>query len=110
MTKKDLEDPIFLAAYRKYKELRDSDPIISIIDTAYKTLYKTKVFLDSIDFNNDVDMDGRPLYKPKDVMADIASIAKMRTQLKELEAMHKKDLETAGATVKGDVTPGLLDG
>lgn len=110
LTDAEFKDPVFRAAYDKYKLLRDSDPILSLINTAYKTLYKTEVFLDSIDFNNDVDADGRPLYKPKDVLADIATIAKMRTQLKELEVMHKKDLESTGNNIKGDVTPGLLDG
>ncbi len=109
LTAKDLEDPDFKAAYYKYKEIRDSDPIVSLINVAFRTLYKTQVFLDSIDYS-EVDADGRPLYKPKDVVADIGSIAKMRTQLKELEVLHKKDLESAGNSIKGDVTPGLLDG
>lgn len=110
LTEKDCADPIFRAAYLKYQEIRDSDPILSLIGTAYKTLYKMQVFFDGIDFNNDVDADGRPLFKPKDVIDAIASIAKVRTQIKELEAMHKKDLETNTTSIKGDVTPGLLDG
>lgn len=68
-----------------------------------------QVFLDSIDFVNDVDPDGRPLYKPKDVIADIKSIADTRKELKELEANHKRDLAETGTKVRGDATLGFRD-
>lgn len=81
----------FVAAYNKYKELQESDPILSLIKTAHHTLYRTQVFLDSIDFT-EIDETGKPLYKPKSVIEDIASIAKMRNSLIELEEQHKKGL------------------
>lgn len=105
----DLKDETFLKAYHKYQEIRDADPILSLIQTAYKTLHKMQVFLDNIDFNMDVDADGRPLYKPKDVIADIKSISEIRKQLKELEAMHKSDLAASGDKVRGDAELGFLD-
>jgi hypothetical protein len=105
----DLKDEVFLAAYHKYQELQSADPILSLIKTAYKTLHKMQVFLDNIDFAEDVDADGRPLYKPKDVIADIKSIADVRRELKELEATHKKDLSEAGTKVRGDVALGFKD-
>ena len=63
LKEEDLKDEKFLAAYRKYQEIQESDPILSLIKTAFKTLHKMQVFLDNIDFNLDVDADGRPLYK-----------------------------------------------
>lgn len=105
----DLKDEAFLAAYHKYQELQGADPILSLIKTAYKTLHKMQVFLDNIDFAEDVDADGRPLYKPKDVIADIKSIADVRRELKELEATHKKDLSESGTKVRGDVALGFKD-
>lgn len=105
----DLKDPTFLAAYHKYQEIQEADPILSLIKTAYKTLHKMQVFLDNIDFNNDVDGDGRPLYKPKDVIADIKSISEIRNQLQELEVAHKRDLAENGEKVRGDVKLGMLD-
>ena len=68
-----------------------------------------QVFLDNIDFSTDVDMDGRPLYKPKDVIADIKSIADIRKQLKELEAAHKRDLAESDAKVRGGAELGYKD-
>ena len=109
LTEEDIKDPLFLDAFHKYQEIQEADPILSLIKTAYKTLQKMQVFLDNIDFSMDVDMDGRPLYKPKDVIADIKSIADIRKQLKELEAAHKRDLAESGAKVRGDAELGYRD-
>ena len=109
LTEADIKDQLFLDAFHKYQEIQEADPILSLIKTAYKTLQKMQVFLDNIDFSMDVDMDGRPLYKPKDVIADIKSIADIRKQLKELEAAHKRDLAESGAKVRGDAELGYRD-
>lgn len=109
LTEDDLKDEKFLNAYHKYQEIQEADPILLLIKTAYKTLHKMRVFLDGIDFNNDIDADGRPLYKPKDVIADIKSISEIRKQLQELEATHKRDLSESGEKVRGDMELGFLD-
>lgn len=109
LKEEDLKDEVFLAAYHKYQELQEADPILSLIKTAYRTLHKTQVFLDNIDFTTDVDVDGRPLYKPKDVIADLKSIKEVRAQLQELEITHKKDLAAASNKVRGDSELGAFD-
>lgn len=108
MTDEMLKDPVFLAAFRKYKEIQDADPILSLIKTAYNTLFKLQVFLDGIDFEQDIDADGRLLYKPKEIFDSIASIAAMRTKLQELEITHKKNL-AAASKVRGDSELGFRD-
>lgn len=108
LTEDDLKNDDFRAAYHKYDEIQNTDPILELIKTANKTLRKTKIFLDSIDFINDVDADGRPLYKPKDVMADIGSISKMRTELQALEIAYKENL-VATTKLRGDNEPGFQD-
>lgn len=100
-----IKDPLFVAAYNKYKEIQSSDPILSLIKTAHHTLYRTQVFLDSIDFT-EIDEMGKPLYKPKSVIEDIASIAKMRNSLIELEEQHKKGL-LSQSKLRGDTEPGF---
>ena len=107
LTEDDLKDKDFIAAYRKYQELQETDPILSLIKTAYHTIYKMRVHLDSIDFS-EVDADGKPIYKPKDVIGDLTSISKIRTELQTLEELHKTNQE-AEAKVRGDVALGMLD-
>ena len=108
LTEDMLKDEVFLAAFRKYKEIQDSDAILSLIKTAYNTLFKLQVFLDNIDFEQDIDNDGRLLYKPKEIFDSIASIAVMRTKLQELEITHKKNLAAANK-VRGDTELGFMD-
>lgn len=100
LTEEHVKDEMFLAAFRKYKEIQEADPVLELIRTAHKTLYKTRIFLESIDFT-EVDDTGKILYKPKDVMADIGSIAKLRLHLIELEEQHKKGL-AAQTKIRGD--------
>lgn len=106
LTEKDLQDPLFKAAYHKYDEIQNSDPFLELIRTAFKTLRKTRIFLDNIDYNNDVDSEGRPLYKPADVIKDIGSIGKMRVQLQELEENYKSNL-AADNKIRGSAELGF---
>ena len=110
LTEDMLKDEIFLAAFRKYKEIQDSDPILSLIKTAQNTLFKLQVFLDNIDFEEDIDDEGRLLYKPKDIFDSIASISKMREQLQELEIKHKRNLSATSNRARGDQELGFRDG
>jgi len=103
----DLQDEDFLAAFRKYREIQEEDPILALIKTAYHTLYKMRVHLDSVDFS-DVDADGKPIYKAKDVIADLKSISIARTELAALEQLHKTGLAAQEKT-RGDQTPGAFD-
>ena len=78
-----------------------------LIKTAYHTLYKTQVFLDSIDYSERDDT-GKPIYKPKDVMNDIATIGNLRTKLQELEILHKTNM-AAASRVRGDIQTGFME-
>lgn len=109
MTEDMLKDEVFLAAFRKYKEIQDSDPILSLIKTALNHLFKMQIWLENIDYEEDVDNEGRLLYKPKDVFDSIATIDKMRDQLQALEIKHKKNLATSSNSVRGDVELGFRD-
>lgn len=109
MTEDMLKDETFLAAFRKYKEIQDSDPILSLIKTSLNTLFKMQVWLNNIDFEDDIDDEGRLLYKPKEIFDSIASIDKMRDQLIALETKHKKNLSSSGNSVRGDVQIGFKD-
>ena len=60
LTEEDLKDEDFLAAFRKYREIQEEDPILALIKTSYHTLYKMRIHLDSIDFS-ETDGDGKPI-------------------------------------------------
>ena len=108
LTDDEWNDPDFRAACRKYQEIKDSSRILSLIKTAYRTLEKMRVSLDNIDFE-ERDNNLKPIFKPKDVLADIASIGTMADKLKELEPSYKKDLLTTTSKNRGDVEEGFDD-
>ena len=108
LTDDEWNDPDFRAACRKYQEIKDSSWILSLIKTAYRTLEKMRVSLDNIDFE-ERDNNLKPIFKPKDVLADIASIGTMADKLKELELSYKKDLLTTTSKNRGDVEEGFDD-
>ena len=109
MTEDMLKDETFLAAFRKYKEIQDSDPILSLIKTSLNTLFKLQIWLDNIDFEDDIDDEGRLLYKPKEIFDSIAGIDRMRDQLLALEKKHKDGLKAEGNSVRGEVELGMFD-
>lgn len=108
LTEDEWNDPDFRAACRKYQEIKDSSRILSLIKTAYRTLEKMRVSLDNIDFE-ERDNNLKPIFKPKDVLADIASIGTMADKLKELELSYKKDLLATTSKNRGDVEEGFDD-
>ena len=108
LTDDEWNEPDFRAACRKYQEIKDSSRILSLIKTAYRTLEKMRVSLDNIDFE-ERDNNLKPIFKPKDVLADIASIGTMADKLKELELSYKKDLLTTTSKNRGDVEEGFDD-
>lgn len=108
LTEEEFNDPDFRAACRKYMEIQDSARILSLIKTAYRTLEKMRVHLDELDLD---ERDGnlKPIFKPKDVLADIASIGRMNEELKALELAYKKELMKGDSKVRGDNEPGYGD-
>ncbi len=107
LTEKEFNDPLFQAALKKYREIIDSDRILSLIKTTNGVLWKTQVYLESVDFS-DVDENGKPIVSPKQVMENLPMIAKMRDHLQELEVKHKQGLAEK-EKIRGDNSPGMMD-
>ena len=108
LTEEEWNDPTFRAAVRKYNEIKNSSRVLNLIKTAYRTLEKMRVSLDNIDLE-ERDANQKPIFKAKDVLADIASIGVMADKLKELEVNYKKEQMQSGIKNRGDATPGFMD-
>ena len=109
LTEKEINDETFIPAYRKYIELKDSSRILSLIKTAFRTLEKMRVFLDSIDFNERDELNGgKYINDPKKIMESLTQIGKMDAYLKELELTYKKGLK-AQSKLRADNEPGFGD-
>jgi hypothetical protein len=67
-----------------------------------------RISLDNIDLE-ERDANFKPIFKAKDVLADIASIGDMAKKLKELEVSYMKEQMNDNVRTRGDVTPGFMD-
>lgn len=109
LTDEEWNDPTFRAAVRKYTEIKDSSRILCLIKTAFRTLEKMRVSLDNIDLDERDPVNNKPIWKAKDILDSIGSIATMKDKLKELELAYKKDQVESNSKLRGDVAPGFLD-
>lgn len=108
LTKEELEDPVFLAACKKYQELQDSSSTIGpMIQMFRNKLYEIKSFIESIDYNERTDS-GTPVFKVKDTFDTMQQLSKVMTSLKQLEAEYKEEQDEVSG-LRGDTMPGAHD-
>lgn len=107
LTEAQFDDEIFRAACRKYQELQEKSIIGSLLQSQYNTIQKMKIHYDNLDLEQ-TDSEGRPIYKPKDILAEIAATAKAIDGIRALEEQWKKEQEVE-ASLRGDAEAGFLD-
>lgn len=107
LTEAQFDDEIFRAACRKYQELQEKSIIGSLLQSQYNTIQKMKIHYDNLDLEQ-TDSEGRPIYKPKDILAEIAATAKAIDGIRALEEQWRKEQEVE-ASLRGDAEAGFLD-
>ena len=103
ITEEEFNNPEFRAACRKYRALQDETRSIKLLKAAQNTVDR---FIDY--FNNTVDLDerdqqGKPIFKTKDVMAEIANLHKVHEELVILESQVKKEMSETSSIRAGAV-------
>ena len=103
MTEKEFNDPDFREACRKYRKLQESNRSIKMLNAAQNTVDKFIDYFNNIDPEERDPLTGKPIFKVKDIMAEISSLDKVLDELKILEGQVKKAMEEesslrAGAT------------
>ena len=103
ITEEEFNNPEFRAACRKYRALQDETRSIKLLKAAQNTVDR---FIDY--FNNTVDLDerdqqGKPIFKTKDVMAEIANLHKVHEELVILESQVKKEISETSSIRAGAV-------
>lgn len=107
LSEAQFNDEIFRAACRKYQELQEKSIIGSLLQSQYNTIQKMKIHYDNLNLEQ-TDSEGRPIYKPKDILAEIAATAKAIDGIRALEEQWKKEQEVE-ASLRGDAEAGFLD-
>ena len=104
----EFDDPIFRAACRKYRELQESSITIKMFQAAQNTVIKFIDYFNSIDPQERDPVTGKPIFKVKDIMAEVKGLAEVNENLKALEAQVKKEQEP-GMDTLGGAEGGFMD-
>lgn len=107
ITEDEFNDPIFRCACRKYRNLQDSNRSIKMLQAAQSTVDKFIDYFNNIDPEERDPLTGKPIFKVKDIMAEISSLSKVHDELSHLEQQVKKDIVEQSA-IRGGAQDGFL--
>ena len=108
LTEKEWNDPDFRAACRKYRELQNSSRALKLIKSAQGVVDKITDYFNNIDIEERDPVTGKPIFKTKDVMAELSNVSNVVEQLKTLEFLYKKEQDQQSGLM-GDVEGGFMD-
>ena len=97
LTVDEYNDPVFRAACRKYKEIQESTRSIRLLQAAQDTIDKFIDYFHNIDPEERDVQTGKPIFKVKDIMAEVSSLSKVLDELRTLEGMVKKEIAEASS-------------
>ena len=109
LTEEDFEDSVFRAACRKYDELQNSSRSLRLIKAAQGIVDKVTVYFDTLDLDERNPVTQAPIFKTKDVLAEMQNVDKVLDALKNLEDKYKKEIEGDKADIRGDAIPGIIE-
>lgn len=109
LTQEEFDDPHFRAACRKYRELQESSITIKMFQAAQNTVIKFIDYFNSIDPQERDPVTGRPVFKVKDIMAEVKGLSEVSENLKTLELQVKKEQSGDKDEILGDARSGTFD-
>lgn len=109
ITEEEFNNPEFRAACRKYRNLQESNRSIKLLKAAQNTVDKFIDYFNNVDPEERDPQTGKPIFKVKDLMAEISSLSKVHDELQTLETFVKKNLSESTnmrGNVQQDFDPG----
>lgn len=103
LTETEFNDPKFRLACRKYRDLRDSNRSIRALKSAQTIIDKSIDYFNNIDLEERDEATGKPIWKVKDVQAEVTNLDKLLDSLKALEIKVKKDIADSSTLRAGAV-------
>lgn len=107
ITEKEFNDPVFRAACRKFKELQESNRSLRLLLAARETADKLADYFHNLDPEERDVQTGKPIFKVKEIIAEMSSINKVQESLSILEGQVKKEMSEI-SQLRGDAEDGLL--
>lgn len=104
----EFDDPEFRAACNKYIEIQNSSLPLRLLQGAMKSIGSLIEYLNRIDLNERDPLTGKPIYKSKDLIAEIKGCKDVIVGLNELEIQVKKEIEPSTG-LRGNTEAGFYD-
>nr|DAM86962.1 MAG TPA: hypothetical protein [Caudoviricetes sp.] len=102
ITEEEFNDPTFRTACRKYREIQESARDIKLVRAAQNKVDELiDYFNEGSDLQERDPITGKPIFKAKDVIGEMASISKVLDELDALEARIKKKQKAASGLRAG---------
>lgn len=108
LTEKEWSDPVFREACRKYRELQNSSRSLKLIKSAEEVVDKITDYFDTLDLQERDPVTNKPIFKVKDVMAEMSTVSDVIEQLRTLEILYKKEQEQSNGLM-GNIQVGAFD-
>lgn len=106
ITEEEFNNPEFRAACRKYRALQESTRSIKLLKAAQNTVDKFIDYFNNVDPEERDPLTGKPIFKVKDLIAEISNLSKVNDELNTLENMVKKELQEA-SIIRGGAIEGF---
>lgn len=106
ITEEEFNNPEFRTACRKYRALQESNRSIKLLQAAQNTVDKFIDYFNSVDPQERDPLTGKPIFKVKDLIAEISNLSKVNDELNTLETMVKKELQEV-SIIRGGAIEGF---
>lgn len=107
LTDEEFNNPEFRAACRKYRNIQEENRSIKMMKAAQNAVDKFTDYFNNIDPEERDPISGKPIFKVKDIMAEITTLSKVNSELKVLEGQVKKEMEVQ-SSLRGNATDGFI--
>lgn len=107
LTEEEFNDPTFRAACRKYRQLQESNLALRTLGAARVTINKFIDYFQNLDPEERDEQTGKPIYKVKDIIAEISNMSKVLDELKTLEGIAKREMQEQ-SQIRGNASEGFL--
>lgn len=106
LTEKEFNNPEFRAACRKYRSLQEQNISIKLLRSSQEMVNKFIDYFHNVDPQERDENTGKPIWKVKDIQAELTNLPKVIDQLKQVESYVKKEMKEQ-SQLRGGATEGF---
>lgn len=108
LTDTEFNDLTFRCACQKYQEIQESSLDIKMLKAAMSAVDKQIFYLENVDLQERDPVTGKPIFKSKDLIAEIKGCKDLISTLRELQVQVKRGLEVEN-NLRGNAEVGMFD-